>query len=56
MQRPDLGDGSTDRVMGEPQVRQGYSRLETAARGALLILLGGLLMALVVISVPVFGL
>jgi hypothetical protein len=35
VQRTDLGDGSTDRATGEPQVRQGYSRLEIAAQGAL---------------------
>ena len=56
MQKADPGDGSTGRATGEPQVRQGYSRLETAAQGALLVLLGGLLMTLVVMSALVFGL
>lgn len=56
MQKTDLRDDSIGRVTGEPQVRQGYSRLETAAQGALLVLLGGLLMALVVMSALVFGL
>ncbi len=56
MQRTDLGDGSTGRATREPQVHQGYSLPETAAQGALLVLLGGLLMTLVVMSVLVFGL
>ena len=56
MQKTDLRDGSNCRVTAEPQVRQGYSRPETAAQGALLVLPRGLLMALVVISALVFGL
>jgi hypothetical protein len=56
VQRTDLADGSTGRVTAEPQVRKGYSRLETAAQGTLLVLRGGLLMALVVMSALVFGL
>ncbi len=56
MQKTGLGDSSTGRVTGELQVRQGDSRVETTAQGALLIFLGGLLMALVVMSALVFGL
>ncbi len=51
-----LEDDSTKCVRRESQVHQGYSRLETAAQGTLLVLLGGLLMALVVMSALVFGL
>ncbi len=50
MDKTSLDDDSTSRVKTEPQVRQGYSRLETTAQGALFVLLGGLLMTLVVMS------
>ena len=52
-----LEDDSTKRVRRESQEHQGYQRLETAAaQGTLLVLLGGLLMALVVMAALVFGL
>lgn len=56
MNKTGLGDNSAGRVKGEPRVRQGHSRLETAAHGFLFVILVGFLMTLVVICAMVFGL
>lgn len=53
MDKTSLEDDSVSRVKREPQVRQGYLRLETAAQGVLCVLLGGLIMTMVVVM---FGL
>ncbi|MDQ3783869.1 MAG: hypothetical protein M3360_03165 [Actinomycetota bacterium] len=55
MNKTSLGDDFDVRVKREPRVRQGRSRLEGAAQGFLVVLLGGLFMTLVVMYALVFG-